>query len=456
MTEPSEMQSECIEAGIMENALVIIVVLDKKGKILAWNHAAESITGYTKAEVIGNTRVWKSLYPDKDYRRSVTAKIAKTLATKNYFKNLETTIRTRSGDSRIILWNTKEITWDSESRIIAVGIDVTRQKETDAFSRSIIDNANVLMTVMVHGKVLLWNKGAESITGYSSDEVVGSGNIWKLLYPDEEYRRTITTWINSIIKERRLFENLDTTITTKKGEKRTIRWNTREITAGAQVRDIAIGSDITLLKQLDAFREVVIENAYILITVLDSKGNILVWNKAAEAITGFTKGEVIGKRDIWKHLYPDTDYRKTITRQIAKILKEERIFENFETTIVTRDGSQKILAWNTREISGGSGTCEIAIARDITEQRRAEEALLAYISEMAMRLKQPVEIIRDNIQEIVDLFREGKLTKEEIITMLGGQVRNATQVAINVQEFQKAIAEKNKEIPEAYRKFLEG
>jgi PAS domain S-box-containing protein len=94
--------------------------------------------------------------------------------------------------------------------------------------------------------------------------------------------------------------------------------------------------------------------------------------------------------------------------------------------------------------------------RDVSERKRAEAALLAYISEMAMRLKIPVEIIRDNIQEITDLINRGKLTKEEMVIMLEGQVRNATQIAANVQEFQKAIAEKNEEIPEAYRKFLEG
>ena len=75
---------------------------------------------------------------------------------------------------------------------------------------------------------------------------------------------------------------------------------------------------------------------------------------------------------------------------------------------------------------------------------------------MAMRVKQPVEIIRDNIQETANLIRDGKLTKEEMVTLLEGQVRNATQVAANVKEFQKMIAEKDKEIPEAYRKFLEG
>jgi PAS domain S-box-containing protein len=336
MTGTSGVPSVCIESGIMENALVMIAVLDKKGTIFTWNHAAESITGYTKAEVIGNANVWKLLYPDKDYRRSVTAKIAKILAAKNYFENLETTIKTKSGNFRIILWNTKEIHWEGESQNIAVGMDITSQREMDAFGRSIVDNANVLMAVMaLHGKVLLWNKGAESITGYSSEEVAGNSTIWKRLYPDAEYRRTITRQITGIITEQRYFENLVTTIITKTGERRTISWNTKQI-----------------------------------------------------------------------------------------------------------------------EVSGGYH--EIAIGRDITEQRQAEEALLAYISEMAMRLKQPVEIIRDNLQEITGLVNDGKLTKEEIVTMINGQVRNATQIAANIQEFQKAIVEKNKEIPESYRKFLEG
>jgi len=319
----------------MENALVMIAVLDKKGTIFAWNHAAESITGYSKAEVIGNTSIWKSLYPDTEYRHSVTGKIAETLATKNYFENLETTIKTQSGDLRTILWNTKEIPWEGEPKVVAVGMDITRQKEMDAFSRSIIDNANVLMAVMARSRVLLWNKGAELITGYSSDEVVGNSSVWKRLYPDPEYRRTIT-------------------------------------------------------------------------------------------------------------------------RQITGIIAEQRYFENLETTIVTRGGERRIISWNTKQIEASGGYHEIAIGRDITAQRHAEEALLAYISEMAMRLKHPVEIIRDNIQEIADLINGGKLTKDEMVTMLEGQVRNASQIAANVQEFQKAIAEKNKEIPEAYRKFLEG
>jgi PAS domain S-box-containing protein len=335
MAKPETVQTGCIEAGILENALVMIIMLDKEGTIIAWNHAAETITGYTREQVIGKRDVWKLLYPDKEYRHSITAKIATILAEKQQFGDLETTIRTKSGSSRIILWNTKESVTDGVIRAVAVGIDVTEQRQTDLFRSSIIDNANILIAVLDRGKVLVWNKAAETITGYPGDQV-------------------------------------------------------------------------------------------------------------------------IGKRDVWKLLYPDAGYRRTVTRQITEIIGKNRYFENFETQIVSRSGQKKIIAWNTRRIGTEGIHQDIAIGRDITARKLAEEALISYMTEMAMRLKGPVEIIRDNIRDIANLIRKGKLEPDEIALILDGQVRNADQVARNVAEFQREVAKKTREIPDAYRKFLEG
>ncbi|MFA5266724.1 MAG: PAS domain S-box protein [Methanoregula sp.] len=335
MAKPKAAGGACVEVAILDNAVTMIVVLDQKGKILAWNHAAETITGYPRDEVVGKTDIWKSLYPEKEYRQGVTAKIRAIISEKQYFENLETTIRTRSGSKRIILWNTKEIVQDSTTRSIAVGIDVTEQRQADLFRDSIIDNANILIAVLDHGTVLVWNKAAETITGYAGSNV-------------------------------------------------------------------------------------------------------------------------IGKRDIWKQLYPDAEYRRTVTRQITEIIRKNRYFENLETTIVTRSGQKKIISWNTRQI-GTEGTLQdIAIGLDITARKQAEEALLSYMTEMAMRLKGPIEIIRDNLTDVANLIRKGKLDPEEIVLVLDGQIHIADQVAQNVLEFQRAVAKNNKEIPEAYRKFLAG
>jgi PAS domain S-box-containing protein len=329
-------KNSCIEAGFLDNALVLIAVLDEKGRVISWNHAAETITGYSRNEVFGSAGIWKHLYPDKEYRRSVTHKIADILQTKNYFENLETIIRTRSGEPRTILWNTKMILEAEMPRIISVGMDVTAEREATSFRNGIIDNANVL------------------------------------------------------------------------------------------------------------------------IAVLDPKGTVQIWNKAAEMITGYSAGEVIDRHDIWKKIYPDVVYRRSINQKISQVIAEHQSFENIETTIQTKTGDQRILSWNTREISNGGTLHEIAIGRDITEQRKAEESLVAYMTEMTMRLKQPVSIVSNTLLESAQLMKDGILTNDEIIMVFEGQARNAAQIGANIQEFQEAIVKKNRSIPEAYRKFLEG
>ncbi|MFA4825284.1 MAG: PAS domain S-box protein [Methanoregula sp.] len=333
--ESTQNENFCIEAGFLDNALVMIAVLDEKGRVVSWNHAAETITGYSREEVFGSNAVWKNLYPDRDYRKSVTQKIANILKTKNSFENLETSILTRSGKTHIILWNTKKIDAGGLSRAIAVGMDITAEREASAFRENIIDNA------------------------------------------------------------------------------------------------------------------------FVLITVIDPDGKIQVWNKAAEMITGYSPDEVIGHRDIWKKLYPDAEYRRSITQKISRIISEHNHFENLETIIRTKNGDPRIISWNTRQIGAGGIYHEIAIARDITEQRKAEDALVAYMTEMTMRLKQPVGIISTTLLESADLIKQGMLTQQEIILMLEGQARNATQIEANIRQFQSAIVEKNRSIPEAYRKFLE-
>ncbi|MCK9579302.1 MAG: PAS domain S-box protein [Methanoregula sp.] len=321
----------------------------------------------------------------------------------------------------------------------------------------ILENALVMIAVLEKsGKIIAWNHAAETITGYSSEEVIGDTTVWKKLYPEEKYRDSVTTRIAVILKEKNYFENFETTIRTKTGVSRIILWNTKEISSGGKVRVITAGLDITRQKELDAFRESVVENANVLIMVLGRKGEVILWNTAAEEITGYPRAEVVGSREIWKQLYPDPAYRKTVTRKITDIIASQRYFENLDTTIMDKSGETRVISWNTREIGAGTDRLAIAIGRDITEQRKAEMALVAYMTEMAMRIRQPIGIIRDNLRDVTELIRAKKISPEETALLLDGQVRNASQVMANVQEFQKAILEKNRAIPEAYRKFLEG
>ncbi|PKL70882.1 MAG: hypothetical protein CVV30_05960 [Methanomicrobiales archaeon HGW-Methanomicrobiales-1] len=128
---------------------------------------------------------------------------------------------------------------------------------------------------------------------------------------------------------------------------------------------------------LSQFNESIISNANVWLAVIDAKGNIITWNRAAEDISGYSGKEVTGKNSIWKQLYPDSNYRKKITGIITTITREKQFFTNFETVIITKDGRSKTISWNTRTIPHEQGVLDhfVAIGIDITERKQGEMAL---------------------------------------------------------------------------------
>ena len=188
------------------------------------------------------------------------------------------------------------------------------------FLSGIIMNAKLwLMFLDTSNNVVIWNKAAEEISGYSCVEVLGNNAVWKWIYPDSGYRQIITGKIVESIRSRKTLENFETVIRTKNGETKRISWNTRELIDdnGKSAGFIVIGDDITVIaeakKEIERYAEFqksVIVNAKLWMTFLDTHNNILIWNKAAEEITGYTSDEVVGKNEIWKWLYPDSGYGK--------------------------------------------------------------------------------------------------------------------------------------------------
>lgn len=130
-------------------------------------------------------------------------------------------------------------------------------------------------------------------------------------------------------------------------------------------------------QSVSRFNESIITNANVWLTVLDAKGTILVWNKAAEEISGYTAEEVLGKNTLWKQIYPDTNYRKTITRTINYVILENRFFEHFDTDIQAKNGEKKTISWNTRAVPDEQGSLNrfVAIGIDISERKRSEDEL---------------------------------------------------------------------------------
>jgi PAS domain S-box-containing protein len=103
------------------------------------------------------------------------------------------------------------------------------------------------------------------------------------------------------------------------------------------------------------------------------EGIVTSWNKGAERIFGYTADEMIGK-PVTILIPPDhPDEEPNI---LARLRRGERI-EHYETVRLRKDGSLVDISLTVSPIIGPDGTITGAskIARDITDRKRAEEAL---------------------------------------------------------------------------------
>ncbi|MGV8128930.1 MAG: PAS domain S-box protein [Methanolinea sp.] len=131
-----------VQTSIIQNANVWLMVLDNHSRILEWNTAAETISGYKAGEVMGKNEIWKFLYPEEEYRREITGNIADIIRNEDFLENLKTRITCKDGSQKIILWNTKKLPQQAEypDRFIAIGIDVTRTSEAEERFRTLFEN----------------------------------------------------------------------------------------------------------------------------------------------------------------------------------------------------------------------------------------------------------------------------------------------------------------------------
>ena len=125
------------------------------------------------------------------------------------------------------------------------------------------------------------------------------------------------------------------------------------------------------------FRYIILNNTAMWMNMLDKDTNVTMWNKAAENISGYSKEEVLGNSNIWELLYPDEEYRTSIYSKALEVISQGEELTDFETTILCKDGSNRVLSWNTHDVKDESGDVigSIAIAKDMTESKQVEDEL---------------------------------------------------------------------------------
>ena len=128
------------------------------------------------------------------------------------------------------------------------------------------------------------------------------------------------------------------------------------------------------LKQTRLFNDNLIETANVIIIGLNNDGTINLINPFAEKLTGYKKGEVLGKN--WFDLFIPKGKYDEVLNEFNLLLKKGRP-GRFENPIVTKNGEERIISWSNNEIYNNKGGVigTISFGIDVTTNREMQAEL---------------------------------------------------------------------------------
>ncbi len=146
--------------------------------------------------------------------------------------------------------------------------------------------------------------------------------------------------------------------------------------AGRLIYDSRGKRAVEAASRLSEFLRAVVDNQSVLLVVLDEHGNVVLWSKAAEELTGLTRDEVLDNDRVWQILLPEGESREEMQRAQKQVMAANACVDGLETTIVTRERGQRVVSWDFRPLlEAGSPIGVIAMGRDVTAHRDVEHQL---------------------------------------------------------------------------------
>ncbi len=319
--------------------------------------------------------------------------LARSIRYAAYHKHLEESLR-RAQETlkREVEERTKEL----------AGANRELKSTAEQYRNLFNDSVEALFTLDQRGHFTEVNDVFVELTGYPRKETIGES--FRKGVNEEDARRFYASY-SQMYRSGEPVRDFEFTLVRKDGTKRTV-----EGSANLLYRDgvftgfQGVLRDVTERKRAqEALRESeerfrnLFENSIEAIFTIDLKGRVTSMNKAAELLSGYPGNESIGK-STFDRLKPEV--RKRIVEEYKGLYESGRPIEYIMYQMLNRQGQEisvegsVSLIRKENRVVGFQGTL-----RDITDRRRAEEAL----RESEEKYRQVVE----NAQEAIMIFVDG-------------------------------------------------
>lgn len=364
----------------------VFIADSKSKKLVDCNKNAEKLTGYSRKKLL-------SMQADKLHPKDLVKK------TMNDFKKhaagklriVETEVLTKSRKRIPVSINSSRIKFDGKPCVLGIFRNIVARKETEEKIRSSNEDYRTLFESTNDGMVFLDKKGTiksvniqtEFLFGHDSTKFVGKNisSLTKLFTPLSLARILKNFGLRMLGKGSPYYE---VEVIGKNGEKKHVEIKATALKKnGKIVGDLAILRDITERRQAEdalshekELAEKYLNMAGVMITALDTKGNVTLINKKGCDILGYDKADIIGKN--WFDNFVPKKITNSIKSVSRKLMPSKiKAIEFFETPVLTKNGDERLIAWHNKILTNKNNEIigHLSSGEDITERKNAEKIL---------------------------------------------------------------------------------
>jgi len=324
---------------VLDTIDALVAVLDRQGRILSFNRACVETTGFSFEEVSGH-HVWDMLIPEEQIAE--VKAVFQQLSAGQFPSKHENYWLTRTGERRLISWsNTCVLDDNGEVKfVIPTGIDITEHQRTiDKLKHSqeqqhllLNSTAEAIYGVSVNGTCEFVNDACLKMLGYEKESDLVGKNIHAMIhhtYPDGRPYPKESCHVRLSTRSGQMTHIDDEVHWRADGSSFPVEyWSRPMYKDGELVGAVVTFVDISERKKVDEQLlklSSAIEQTADAISITDAHGVIEYVNPAFENITGYSSGQILGKKpDILKSgKHGDEFYRR-----VWEELKAGRVFND--------------------------------------------------------------------------------------------------------------------------------
>jgi PAS domain S-box-containing protein len=364
--------------SLVQNASDAISILDANSTIIYDSPAIERTLGYKPVERIG-TRALDYVHPED--RAFAERTFSEVLNNPGVGLPIEYRLRHKDGSWRYFeAIRTNLLDDPAVGGVVLNYRDITERKQAEMrleeseqrYKSLYAHNPDAVYSFDLEGNFVSANLACETLTDYTAEELMGR-SFAPLVVP-EDLERTLRHFEKAAKGEP---QNYEIAINHKRGHRVELNvTNLPIVVAGEIVGVYGIAKDITerrRTEQAHARLAAIVQSSEDAIISRTRDGIITSWNKGAEKLYGYTAEEVIGRSGSF--LYPP-EHPQEMSEILEKIQRGESL-DHHETVRMAKSGRRVCVSLSVSPIRDASGNAigDSGIARDITEQKQAEEAL---------------------------------------------------------------------------------